>query len=236
MRRAVIVSAVRTALGGFNGSLAGVGATALWRRPRWRVASPVLVGLGVWIGLGQQSGWSVNGWSLALVVGGLMAALSRYLTFHVTILRSQQAFAVTSQLSMLEGACTLAVAVTATWCWGLAGLYAGTLAVLLAAIAFVVRHRGADLRWAWNTAKIGRLIAIGGLCVVWVAFVYRPMVEHTLIKKLSDVSIAVCLYLFLLHAILQQGWSNFVVPIVFFSDLLLIGFIYVWKKGALEWV
>lgn len=70
------------------------------------------------------------------------------------------------------------------------------------------------------------LIAIGGLCVVWVAFVYRPMVEHTLIKKLSDVSIAVCLYLFLLDAILQQGWSNFVVPIVFFSDLLLIGFIY----------
>ena len=29
MRRAVIVSAVRTALGGFNGSLAGVGATKL---------------------------------------------------------------------------------------------------------------------------------------------------------------------------------------------------------------
>jgi hypothetical protein len=70
------------------------------------------------------------------------------------------------------------------------------------------------------------LIAIGGLCVAWVAFVYRPMVEHTLIKKLSDISIAVCLYLFLLDAILEQGWSDFVVPIVFFSDLLLIGFIY----------
>ena len=52
------------------------------------------------------------------------------------------------------------------------------------------------------------------------------MVENTTIKKLSDVSIAVCLYLFLLDAILQQGWSGFVVPIVFFSDLLLIGFIY----------
>lgn len=70
------------------------------------------------------------------------------------------------------------------------------------------------------------LIAIGGLGVAWIAFVYRPMVEHTLIKKLSDISIAVCLYLFLLDAILEQGWSDFVVPIVFFSDLLLIGFIY----------
>ncbi len=70
------------------------------------------------------------------------------------------------------------------------------------------------------------LIAIGGLCVAWVAFVYRPMVEHTLIKKLSDVSIAICLYLFLLDAILQGGWSNFVVPIVFFSDIILIGAYY----------
>jgi len=70
------------------------------------------------------------------------------------------------------------------------------------------------------------LIVIGGLWVAWVAFVYKPLVENTLIKKLSDVSIMVCLYLFLLDAILQQGWSNIVVPIVFFSDLVLIGFIF----------
>lgn len=70
------------------------------------------------------------------------------------------------------------------------------------------------------------LIVIGGLCVAWVAFVYRPLVENTLIKKLSDVTIAVCFYLFLVDAILQQGWSNIVVPIVFFSDLVLIGFIF----------
>ncbi len=70
------------------------------------------------------------------------------------------------------------------------------------------------------------LIVIGGLCVAWIAFVYKPMVENTLIKKLSDISIAICFYLFLLDAILEQGWSSFVVPIVFFSDLLLIGFIY----------
>ncbi len=70
------------------------------------------------------------------------------------------------------------------------------------------------------------LIVGGGLAVVWVAFVYRPLVENTLIKKLSDTSIAVCLYLFLLGALLHQGWTDYVVPIVFFSDVLLIGFIY----------
>ncbi len=70
------------------------------------------------------------------------------------------------------------------------------------------------------------LIVIGGLCVFWVVFIYKPLVENTLIKKLSDISIAVCLYLFLLDMILHQGWSGFVVRIVFFSDLLLIGFIF----------
>lgn len=70
------------------------------------------------------------------------------------------------------------------------------------------------------------LIVIGGLCVVWVSIIYRPLVENTLIKKLSDVSIAICLYLFLLDAIVGHGWAGFVVPIVFFSDLLLIGFVY----------
>lgn len=70
------------------------------------------------------------------------------------------------------------------------------------------------------------LIVIGGLCVFWIAFLYRPLVEHTLIKKLSDISIVVCLYLFLLDSILQEGWSVYVVPIVFFSDLIFIGGIF----------
>ena len=70
------------------------------------------------------------------------------------------------------------------------------------------------------------LIAIGGLCVVWITFIYRPMVENTLIKKFSDISIVVCLYLFLLDGVTRQGWSDFVVPIVFFSDMIFIGAFY----------
>lgn len=67
------------------------------------------------------------------------------------------------------------------------------------------------------------LIVIGGLMVAWVIFIYRPQVENTVIKKLCDSLIAVCLYLFLLDSILGGGWSGLVVPIVFFGDLILIG-------------
>ncbi|NCB05616.1 MAG: hypothetical protein EOM69_08855 [Clostridia bacterium] len=67
------------------------------------------------------------------------------------------------------------------------------------------------------------LIVIGGLCVLWIALIYRPLVENTLIKKLSDTGIAVCLYLFLLDALLGTNLRDYVVPIVFFGDLILIG-------------
>ena len=67
------------------------------------------------------------------------------------------------------------------------------------------------------------LIAIGGLMVVWVAVLYRPQVEDTPIKKLCDSAIAICLYLLLLDSVIGGGWSAFVVPIVFFGELIVVG-------------
>lgn len=66
------------------------------------------------------------------------------------------------------------------------------------------------------------LIVIGGLMTAWVVFLYQPQVENTPIKKLSDILIVVCLYLILIDSIVGGGWSAFVVPIVFFGDLLFI--------------
>ena len=74
--------------------------------------------------------------------------------------------------------------------------------------------------WPWS------LIVIGGLCVFWIAFIYRPLVEHTLIKKLSDISLSVCLYLLLLDRLVGGDWGGLVVPIVFFSLLTAIGAFY----------
>ena len=70
------------------------------------------------------------------------------------------------------------------------------------------------------------LIVIGGLGVIWIAFIYRPLVENTLIKKLTDVTIVVCLYLLLLDMVLGGEWSTLVVPIVLFADLAAIGSFY----------
>ena len=67
------------------------------------------------------------------------------------------------------------------------------------------------------------LIVIGGLMTFWVAFIYQPQVEATPIKKLCDTALAVCLYLLLLDSVLGGGWSGFVVPIVFFGELIVTG-------------
>lgn len=67
------------------------------------------------------------------------------------------------------------------------------------------------------------LIVIGGLMVVWVIFFYQPQVENTLTKKFCDSALVICLFLFLLDGVVGGGWSGFVVPIVFFGDLILIG-------------
>jgi O-antigen/teichoic acid export membrane protein len=87
--------------------------------------------------------------------------LGRYVSFHVTILRADQRFAVTSKLSILEAALTLVSCGLATWLWGLPGLYAGTLVVMLGSMWFVRRHAAATLGWAFDRAEIRRLIAIG---------------------------------------------------------------------------
>ena len=67
------------------------------------------------------------------------------------------------------------------------------------------------------------LIVIGGLCVLWIALLYRPQVENTLIKKGCDVLVAVCLYLLLLESVVGGSWGAFVAQIVYFGMLILLG-------------
>ena len=67
------------------------------------------------------------------------------------------------------------------------------------------------------------LAAIGGLAVVWIIVFYKPLVENTAIKKITDAGAAVCLYLFLLDGIYGGNWSGFVAPIVLFADLVIAG-------------
>ena len=114
----------------------------------------------VWILFGSSDVWS-RAWAAGFATVGLLAVLSRYVTFHVTILRARQSFAVTSKLSILEAVLTLTAACGLTYCVGLNGLYLGTLIVMLGAGGFVFRNRGASLAWTWDWPEMRRLIGIG---------------------------------------------------------------------------
>jgi O-antigen/teichoic acid export membrane protein len=146
----------------------------------------ILVTAGIWYA--QRGGEYTGAWSLGLIVAGLLAVLSRYVTFHVTILRGRQAFGATSRLSLLEAVLTLGVGGLATWLWGLPGLYFGTLLVMLASLAFVLRHRGATLRWAWDGAEIRRLIGIGGpiLLATTLFTLFRSLDKLMILAYMSD--------------------------------------------------
>jgi O-antigen/teichoic acid export membrane protein len=119
-----------------------------------------LAGAAVW--LTADGGLLGNPWSIGLVALAVLVIVQRHLTFYVTILRCQQAFALTSLVSVVEGLLTLIVAGVAAWRWGLPGLYGGTLLTLLATLLFL-RSRGVErLAWDWQWGEIRRLVAIGG--------------------------------------------------------------------------
>ncbi len=147
----------------------------------------LLVGAGIWIGRSAAGPWSGT-WAAGLLLVGGLAVLGRYVTFHVTILRSRQAFAATARLAVLEAVLTLAVGGLATWRWGLPGLYLGTLVVMLAALGFVHRNRAATLTWAWDKTQIRRLIGIGSpiLLAGAVSSLFRSLDKVMILAYVSD--------------------------------------------------
>jgi O-antigen/teichoic acid export membrane protein len=174
------------------------------------IFAAVLVGLGIWIGLAGSGPWA-GAWAVGLVAVGPLAVLSRYVTFHVTLLRSKQAFNVTSRLSILEAVLTLAACSAATWYWGLPGLYAGTLVVLCGAMLFVVRNRVVTLRWAWDGTEIRRLIAIGApiLLAGTVSTLFRSLDKLMILGYLSDREFQLgCYSLALMVTVQLYGLGN----------------------------
>jgi O-antigen/teichoic acid export membrane protein len=147
----------------------------------------ILVAAGIAVGLRGGGTWSVS-WGLGLAVIGVAAVVSRYVTFHVTILRAGQAFALTSRLAVIEALLTLAACGTAVWCWGLPGLYFGTLVVLVGTLLFVRRHRAVTLAWAMEWPGIRRLVAIGApiLLAGTVSSLLRSLDKLMILGYLSD--------------------------------------------------
>jgi len=147
----------------------------------------VLLGAaGLWIG---PSGGptATNGWTFGLLALAVLVIVQRHLTFHVTILRCRQAFALTSKLAIVEGALTFGVAGGCAYLWGLKGLYAGTLLVLLASLAYLRAEGAAPFAWAWNTREIVRLIGIGGpILLAGAAAVLLQSMDRLMILACSE--------------------------------------------------
>jgi O-antigen/teichoic acid export membrane protein len=114
----------------------------------------------VWLSHGD--GLFNEGWPLGLLSMAVLVVVQRHLTFHVTILRCKQAFALTSSVSILEAVLSLVFAGAAAWRWGLPGLYLGTLASLLATLLFLRWQGVRPLACDWQWVEIKRLVAIGG--------------------------------------------------------------------------
>jgi O-antigen/teichoic acid export membrane protein len=100
-------------------------------------------------------------WSLGLALLSLMLIVQRQIMFQVGILRAEQKFAVTSRLLVIEGLLTLSVAGACTWAWGLAGMYYGTLAVLVVMLVYVESQAGRRFRFSRDGRAVGRLIGLG---------------------------------------------------------------------------
>jgi O-antigen/teichoic acid export membrane protein len=119
-----------------------------------------LAGAAVW--LGREGELLGNPWSSGLLALAVLVVVQRHQTFYVTILRCQQAFALTSLVSVVEGSLTLVAAGAAAWRWGLPGLYGGTLLTLLATLLFLRWQGVQPLACDWQWDEIKRLVAIGG--------------------------------------------------------------------------
>jgi len=120
-----------------------------------------LAAAAVWIGRASD-GHINNAWSLGLLALAVLVVLQRHLTYHITILRCRQAFALTSSVSIVEGLLTLVLAGGAAWRWGLPGLYGGTFLTLLVTLAFLRWQGVRRLVCDWQWSEIKRLVLIGG--------------------------------------------------------------------------
>ncbi|HUY91272.1 MAG TPA: hypothetical protein VMV10_21215 [Pirellulales bacterium] len=146
----------------------------------------LLAAAGLWIGL-SSGGIGRNAWTLGLLALAVLVVVQRHLTFHVTILRCRQAFALTSKLAIVEGALTLLVVGGCAYSWGLQGLYAGTLLVLLASLAYLKACGAEPFAWAWNRREIARLIGIGGpILLAGAASVLLQSIDRLMILACSE--------------------------------------------------
>ncbi len=146
-----------------------------------------LLAAAFWVGSQGRDALS-HWWAVGLAAVAGLTLLQRYVTYQVTLLRTKQAFAITSRLAVLEAVLTLLFCGAAVWRFGLAGLLAGVATVLIASLLYLRRCDDRRFRWVWDSVAIRRLIGIGGPILLGgiVASLFRSLDKLMLLAYLDD--------------------------------------------------
>ncbi len=148
----------------------------------------VLLAAAAWVWWGDDGTSPLTRvWATGLAAMAAMAMLQRYVTYQVSILRAQQGFLASSWLTVQEAVLTVAVSAVAVWLWGVFGLFASALVVLLASLAFLQGRIG-RLRLAWDWAEVRRLMRIGGplLAAGVASSLFRSLDKMMVLAYLDD--------------------------------------------------
>jgi O-antigen/teichoic acid export membrane protein len=149
-------------------------------------------------------------WAAGLAIMAALAMLQRYVTYQVSILRAEQGFATSSWLNAQEAVLTLAVSAAAVWLWGVHGLFASAVIVLLASLAFL-RGRACTPRLAWDWLEVRRLMWIGSplLAAGVASSLFRSLDKLMILAYLDDGEFQLgCYSLALLLTTQMYGLAN----------------------------
>lgn len=74
--------------------------------------------------------------------------------------------------------------------------------------------------------KAWSIIVLWSLWFAWNTFMTRPLVENNLISRITNLLSNSCILLVLIDVFLSSGWEEFVIPIICFGILMILGIIF----------
>ena len=69
--------------------------------------------------------------------------------------------------------------------------------------------------------KMWMLYVIGGEIIFYFAFLNKPLIDNTLVKRITIIVLIACAYLYLINIIEDEHWSYFVINIICFSLIII---------------
>lgn len=165
---------------------------------------------GLWLACAGNGPWHRT-WGAALLATALLVPMQRHLTFHITLLRSQQSFRTTAWVTVLDAALALLLGSAGAYLGGVLGLCLATLAAMLLTQAWIWRRGPLPLHWCWDTQGVGRIVRLGAplLASGVAASLFRSLDRLAILALLPDREAALGFYSTALLASSQiYGFSN----------------------------